>query len=383
MSVLRRARPLLATTFLNKCGAIGLSLLPMLLVERHASTADASLSMAVVKGAGLGGMLLGGVLTDRLGARLVLLGAFALQAVGLGLLPLAPTLALLVACGVAAKVGDSLFVSPSRLLLTELIEPANQAEAIGWLRTANNAGQIVCFGVGALFSAFGVMPLMLFDSATSLVALVLGSRLLPSLRPPAARTGADRRDPAPAGWGPAVLCAAANGGFVLLYELFMVGAAGSYRLRYGESGLALFSTAMVIDTVLCALVAVVAARLFRDVRVVLPLGTALLAAGAALALAPGVPLPLLYVGVFVLTLGEIIYMSLASLTLIRLVPGHRARGASYSALLVLQELGRIAGGALAFPLAIAAFGLLATVVSFLAARRAVAALTPVLAPALA
>lgn len=388
-SVLRRGLPLLASAFINKCGSIGLSLLPMLLVERVASTGDAAAVMGTVKAAGLVGMLLGGMLSDRVGARAVVLLSFALQGVGLGLLPSAPTLVVVALAAVVARAGEALFQSPARVLLAAWAGPAHRHEALGWLRTANNAGQVLCYAIGFLGAGFGLTPLMWFDSATSLFALVFAARALGGGRLER-RAAVPLRETRPAGWGPALVCAASSGGFLFLYELFMVGSAASWRTRFGARGLATFSAAMVINTLLCAVVAVWAARSIRDPRVAMPAGALLTAVGATIAFLPGSTAPAIFGGAFVLTLGEIIYTSLSAVTLLQLVPEGARPGEAFARLLVIQDVFRIAGGTLAFPCLVrgahpAAFvavcGLVVTAGALYAGRVATRALRPAAAVA--
>ena len=66
MSTFRRSLPLITTSFINKTGTIGLSLVPMILVERHLSAGQSSLVMTLIKASTLGGTLLGGLSSDRL-----------------------------------------------------------------------------------------------------------------------------------------------------------------------------------------------------------------------------------------------------------------------------------------------------------------------------
>ena len=350
MKVFRRALPLVATSFINKAGAIGLTLLPVLLVERGTSTLRASVVMGAVKAAGPAGVLLGGLWSDRAGVRTVVLVALALQGAALGLLPVAPTLLAIAACGVVARFGEALFQSPARMLLTDRVAFAEQYEAMGWLRSANNAGQLVCFTIGALAAGFGLAPLLWFDSATSLAALTVGSRWLQRGLAPQPRSTPPAEAPRPGSWTPALLVAMAIGAFVCVYELFLVGGAASYRERFGPHGIALFSEAMIVDTVLSAFFAVWAARHLRQPALALPVGGALTALGAALALMPSSSTLPVFAGVLVLTVGEIVFTSRCSTILLQLVPTTSRRGGAYAALLVVQDLGRIAGGALAFPL---------------------------------
>src|SRR6185503_16512821 len=89
-----QSRPLLLTSFTNKMGSIGLSLIAILLVEKGATTAQGSFVLACLKAMIVTGTLVGGALSDRVGPRTLVLGAFLLSAIGLAGLPFGGTLAL-------------------------------------------------------------------------------------------------------------------------------------------------------------------------------------------------------------------------------------------------------------------------------------------------
>ena len=48
-----------------------------------------------------------------------------------------------------------------------------------------------------------------------------------------------------------------------MYDLFLIGAAAKFRILFADQGLAIFSRVMVINTLLCSLLSVVAARTLR------------------------------------------------------------------------------------------------------------------------
>lgn len=347
-SPLRRNLPLLAASFVNRCGSIGLSLLPVMLVDRHATTAQASTVMMSVRGVGIVAILFGGVLIDRVGTRAVILAAFALQCLGLGALPWAPSLALLTAAGAVSRVGEALFPAASRMTITASLPPDGARESIGWMRTANNAGSVVCYLLGALFPSAGVAVLMGFDSITAGLALALAAAAIPAAMSVRSRPAATDAT-APARWGPAVWCVLANAAFVGVYELFLSGVAGLYRLRYGGHGVAVFSRVMLVNTVLCAATAVLAARWMRRVSVAMPVGAALLTVGAVLGASRDAPTSMLLVGGFVLSVGEIAFTAMAGYALLQTIPTARRQGTAYAAMLTVQDGGRVLGAALAFP----------------------------------
>jgi Major Facilitator Superfamily len=341
------------TAFVNRCGTIGLSLLPMLLVQRGTSTASSSAVMAVVKATMIVGLLASGVAADRLGPRRTVLLAFTLSGVGLLLLPRAPSLALVAAAAVVAQLGEALSPSAIRLLLITRVPPEGQREALGWLRGAANLGHVMSYGAGIVFTAAGVLGLMWFDSLTSLVAALIGLRLLRDAPAAGAAPRPAVEDAAaPRGLSPLFACAAVLGGFMFLYDLFTVSASAAAERAFGARGLAVFSEMMIINVVFCALLAVAAARVLKRVSVAFPLGILLAGAGTAVTTA-GVGKPLwLFAGAFIVTVGEVVLGALSQYALLRAAPAGPRRGTYYSAALVVQTLGRIAGGTLAFPMVV-------------------------------
>ncbi len=346
-STLRRSAPLLATAFINRCGTIGLSLLPMLLVEKQLSSGSASAVMTLVKVALLVGMLAGGWATDRLGMKRSLLLSFALAGIGLGCLPLGDTTVWICAFAVIGQLGQAMFYSPARVMVVGMVPPAQQQESIGWLKTANNLGNIFSYAIGALCFHWGVLVLMLFDSLTSLVAVGVGARVLPDL----GRAKAKRPEAGGGTWSLFTLCTLAVAGFFFFFELFMVATAAKCRIAYGDEGLRLFSEAMIINTVLCTGLAVVASRVLRNPNIVFPVGIALVAIGTWLA-TDLASKPVIFAGVLVISLGEIAFTALAQFVIIRATPRTPRPGLVYSMSLVVQSLGRIAGATLAFPVVV-------------------------------
>ena len=349
-----------ATSFANKIGAIGINLLPMLLVERQIGIAQSSLVLGATKSMGLVATLLGGMASDRVPTKTLVVVSFVLSAIGMIGLGASDSVWWIASSAMLAQLGTSLFQAPARLMLTELTPGHGLQEGIAWLRTANNLGQVVSYGIGALFSSWGLAVLMFYDATTSLLAAVLGGRWIPRSKKPH-RSGTERVPsrspeipraqirPTSAFW----LTSAMLFGSSMIYELFLSGAAGQYRAIYGEQGVRIFSQGMVINTILCSLFAVVAARYFERPSRLLPIGLALQAVGGAVAT---VPVPrgttLFYVGMFLLTAGEILFASVSQATLMRLLPEGTKTGTYYGLAMTIQVTGRIIGSAVAFPLVV-------------------------------
>lgn len=149
-------------------------------------------------------------------------------------------------------------------------------------------------------------------------------------------------------WSDFALVTLMLAGFNFLYDLYMIGIAGKCELVFAAQGLRIFSQMMVINCVLCSVFSVVAARFLENPSVVFPLGVIFNVAGLACSAVGIQSMPLFYLGCFLITAGEILFFALAQTALLRTVPGGARRGSIYSLSLVIQNIGRILGGALAF-----------------------------------
>ena len=358
-SVFRRSLPLVTTSLINKCGNIGLSLLPMLLIQRQFTEGQSSLVMSLVKGVMIVGVFLGGWLSDR-GMKRAILLSFCAAGAGLAAIPYAKTLFWMALAASLAQLGQVMFQAPAKLMVTEFVEPREQPESFAWLRTANNLGQVLSYSIGAIFSSFGIPFMMFFDSTTSWLAAGAGLKLLPSeasrekLRAERAgsSSGSGSEDAATSltssEWMNFALVTLMLAGFNFLYDLYMIGVAGKCELVFGSQGLRIFSQAMVMNCLLCSVFSIFAARFLENPSIVFPLGTLLCIGGLALSVQGIQSMGVFYFGCFLITASEIVFFALAQTALIRTIPGGTRRGSIYSISLVIQNLGRILGGALAF-----------------------------------
>jgi MFS family permease len=360
--VFRQSRPVLLTTFTNKVGSIGLSLITILLVKRGVSTGQGTFALTTLKGTMLIGTLAGGALSDRFGARTLVLTALLMSASGLGFLPFQTSLWLVVLFGVLAQFAESLMNVVQRILLVEQVELAHQKEALGWMRMTSNFAQIFSFSIAALGSGLGVMPLMLFDSFTSAGAFLVGRAILPAGSGTRPGGGGRGIGGAPAVGGAAAKhaffrCALVLMGWSFFYELFLEGGAGRLEILHPGQGLHRFSTMMILNTVLCAAFAVKAVRTFTKSWSAIAGGLLLTAAGVLIATWGMASQLWVFGGMLFMTVGELMIGAVAQYTLMRLTPGGRNAGFYYSLGLTLMQCGRIAGAALAFPLLIHAVSL--------------------------
>lgn len=351
MSAFQKSFPLISTSFINRCGNIGLSLVPMLLVEKKFTIAQSSLVMGSVKSLIVLGAFLGGFLSDRLGGKFTLLLSFMLSAIGMGFLPFSFGVISLTIFAALAQLGSSLFKGPSRLLLTELVDPPQQKESVAWLRMANNGAQILSFGIGAIFARAGFMPLMLFDAITSFLAAIFGWKKLPYLKPKPSVNVEEHREGNKFSWQLLLGMTLTTASYTFLYQIFLVGVAALLKLKFSSHGLELYSLSMVMNTFLCALLAIKAARMFSNPRFALPFGMILLTIGCSLTTMVETSKYFLFLGMLIITVGEIIFSSLGPFMLIQVSSsGSKNRGSIYGMSLVIQEFGAILGAALGFPI---------------------------------
>lgn len=355
----RQSRPILLTVFTNKVGSIGLSLIAILLVNKGVTTAQGTLVLSALKAMILAGTLIGGALSDRFGARGLVLAAFALSAAALGFLPFQRSIVLILIFGLMAQFADSLLMVAQRMLILGHVERPHQKEALGWMRMVNNSASIFSYALAAAGSRLGIAPLMLFDASTSCVAFFVGREILPD-NPSGGgsdRAGAPRETPAGASRTAFFSLAAALLGWTMLYELFLQGGAGRLEMLYPGEGLRRFSSMMILNTVVCAALSVRASRLFENSLTAIVNGIALTGLGL-LTMTWGMGAQAyVFLGMLLLTLGEVMLGAVAQYAMIRLAPGGDNSGFYYSTGLTLMQCGRILGAAAAFPLLIHARGL--------------------------
>lgn len=350
----RQSRPVLLTTFTNKVGSIGLSLVPILLVDKHVSTAQGSFVLSTLKAMILVGTLAGGWLSDRFSSRRLALIALMMSAVGLGFLPFQRAIVLLLAFAILAQLAEALMNVVQRILLMDQVDLSYQKEALGWMRMVANFAQIFSYTIATLGAGLGVMPLMLLDASTSFFSFLLGRKILPGTpaHAPSERGFGTRDGKAPASRWAFVGCAFVLMGWSFFYELFMEGGSGRLEVLHPGQGLRRFASAMILNTVLCTVAAVHATRLFRSSWRAITWGLALTAAGLLVAGWGMERQAWVFFGMFLITLGELMLGAVAQYTLMRLTPEDKNAGFYYSVGLTIMQCGRIAGAALAFPLLI-------------------------------
>jgi MFS family permease len=342
----RRALPLLAVSLVNKVASVGVSLLPVLVVERGLPPGEAAFVLGASRAASVLGTLGGGVLADRHGAKRALLVSFGAAAVGVAGMAVPGDTALLVATAGVANAGLAMFPVASRLLLAATVPGAEQKEAVAWLRTVANLGLAVSFTVSGLLGGERLVPLLLLDAAMSVAALALGAAWLPA-RDTAAATPAGGAGRWPTFLAMTLLVTCWNGA----YEAYLASCAALLRTALGPDGVRVFSAVMVANTVGCTALGVAVTRgIARPDRSV-PAGFALLLVGAVVGTGGDAAGAL--VGVTVVTVGELLWAATAQYVWMGLLPAGPRRSTTFAVAMAATFLARAAGAAAVFPVVLA------------------------------
>jgi MFS family permease len=197
VALLRRlpapVRLLVWGTLVNKLGTFIFPYLSLVLMrDFHLSPAAAGLLMTSYGLGAIASVLVGGVLTDRLGRRQTLLlsmGGGGALAVAMGAAPsLTWFVPLLIAFGFLAD----LYRPASSALVSDLLPPAERALGFAALRTAVNLGFAVGVVLGGVLADVGWRWLFVGDGLTTLACAAVLASGIPETKPavPAAIEGA-------------------------------------------------------------------------------------------------------------------------------------------------------------------------------------------------
>jgi MFS family permease len=176
---------LLAGTAVNKAGDF-LQLFIVLMVLQHGGGGLLAAAVLACYGTGeLLGVAVAGPLTDRYGARLVVVVSMAVNAAAAAAVPVLPTIWLCLACGIGGAAANA--YRPASAALLAVIVPADQrVPAFALQRMALNIGVTVAPLLGGLLAAVSYPALFLVDAGTSAVFATVAARCLPRTRRPPA-----------------------------------------------------------------------------------------------------------------------------------------------------------------------------------------------------
>ncbi len=310
-------RRVLAAGFVDALGT-GL-FLPLTVAYLHRvvglSPTQIGLGLAIAGFAAVGAAPMSGALVDRYDARAVVLGCFAISALGFLAYLTVDSFGSFVAVAVAVQLASRMERPSTAALVLGLSSGPARVDSLAWQQTARNFG----YGVGGLLAglallAHGKSPFVVLLAANAMSYLVAGACVarLPAMRP-VGRKSAHR-----AGYGavlrdrPYTTLALLNVG-VALYDSLLLVAMPLWIITRTSVPLAMTGLLFTLNTVLVVLLQVRTARRTaarRGVSVAYRTAAlAFLAACVAFALTPGASTPaavvLLVIALVALTRGEL------------------------------------------------------------------------------
>jgi len=136
---------------------------------------------------GIPGMMVGGVLADRVGRRIVLLSSLSLMSLTMMMYFFAYDFATLFVIVLADSFVGSLYMPAANAMIADVIRPEGRPRAYSTLRISWNVGMFIGPAIGVfIVAAFSIKELFLFGAAVLACAFVLNLSLIPETRPASA-----------------------------------------------------------------------------------------------------------------------------------------------------------------------------------------------------
>lgn len=330
-------------SFVNRLGGFVVPFLVLYLTHRGYSSAEAGLAVSAYAGGKIAAGPTGGLLTDRLGGRLVTSASMTASAATTLALAMAAGLGPILATAAVTGLCSELYrPATSAIIAGSVPDPAKRATAFGVYQAAASGGTAIGLTLGGLLAEHSFIALFAADAGTSLAWALLAARALPRTWPvlPESRyapTGAVLRD------GRMARLVAAT---ILVYlTLFQAQATLPLWVREQDLSAGTYGMLLGLNAALVMIGQIPAARLTRRrapvpviavTSIVVGVGFALLAAAhTALALA---------FAVTVWSLGELAQWPVAASYAMSLAPPGQAgryagaRSAGYALALLLAPL---------------------------------------------
>ncbi|HAZ12201.1 MAG: hypothetical protein A2X86_03100 [Bdellovibrionales bacterium GWA2_49_15] len=341
---------LVVSTFVNKCGNMGLQLLPMLLIEKNFSVSTASFIMGATKSVAPLGSFFSGNIIVFLGAKFVLLATFLLSAVTMGFIPFINSPFFLGLFAITANFAATIYNPVARSIIKETFPPLQLKKYLAWLRSASNLGQVVSSAMAIFLGKMGLMILFVFDSFTSLLAFFIGRMAIQnpkSVKQPDVSGDAGQSFIAEGYYTYTILMAV----YFFVYELGFLSFSALAKINFGDQGISAFGIVMIINTFLCGGLAVPAARYLSSGKIWITVGFILTILGPLVLTFLPKTILVLSLGAFLLTLGEIL-VAVFSQTLLLQNCGGKLGQIHYGRGLTIQKTGNFLAGVILFPVVV-------------------------------
>jgi MFS family permease len=136
---------------------------------------------------GIPAIILGGMMADKIGRRVVLLASLSLMSVTMLLYFFANGFLTLLLVVLADSFVGSLYMPAANAMVADVIKPVDRPKAYSTLRIAWNSGLVVGPAIGVfIVAAYSIRELFVFGSVILVFAFVLNLALIPETRPKSA-----------------------------------------------------------------------------------------------------------------------------------------------------------------------------------------------------
>ena len=286
-----------------------------MVVDLEISKPLAGLALAGYTLSGIPGTILGGMLTDKIGRRPVLLASLGLMSITILMYFFAVNFVTLFIIVLADSFVGSLYMPAANAMIADVIQPSGRPKAYSTIRIAWNVGMFIGPAIGVfVVAAFSIRELFIFGAAILGGAFVMNLVYVPETKPESASNQEVTFMN--------VLRVANNRPFLMLCSLtalmwFSLSQWMSVLQIYATSDLDLSST---VPGLLFAVnaVMVIALQLWVTSRMVmfrkslvLMVGQLIVAGGFSLIFFAN-DLPSLVACIVIITIGELVYMSIVS-----------------------------------------------------------------------
>jgi predicted MFS family arabinose efflux permease len=300
-------KAIFAGVFINRLGAFLSIFVVLFMTSKGRSPSEAAFALGAYGAGGVVGVLIGGVLADRLGARNATVLSMSSSAVLVASLLYLPNYAVLLLAVALCGLVSQIFRPASATLLSELTPESRQVMIFAMYRFGLNLGTTAAPLIGALLISVSYDLLFWAEAVAAICYGVIAAVALPRRAAAAARPAGER--------GAGYRAVLADRRFVLYLLAILVNSAvyiqyvSTLPLTMRDAGLATvwFSVVVAVNGFIVITCELLVTKLTQrlPIKVVVGLGFALLGAGLSLYALPwGVAIFL--IGTLVWTLAEII-----------------------------------------------------------------------------
>lgn len=343
----KKALPVILPAFVFRAGSVGLDLVPLVIVALAFPAHQAAIIMASIRGSAIVGNIIGGWFTDVFGIKKTLQLGFWVSAVAMSALPFQKIWWLLAIIAFFAQIGNEILKSPNRMIIFATLPSSEHKQGLAWFRSANNFGFIIAFIVSFVAADLGFIALMLFDSATSVLAAVASLWVLRDIKD--LKKPSERLTLKDFALGKGYFLISGIGAlYAFCYRMLMTTASARSKIIFGDKSIQVFSVFMIINAFLCATLALWAAKRFQSPHRASAVGIGLTVTGMLLMTFTTDPFSF-WAASFLATIGEVVILALLVVWVYSHTPDSPRQSLHMGLSLTIQHVGGLFGASLAFP----------------------------------